>query len=485
MKIAYLILVISVVAAGVIITPLASEQLVTAKTIKKVHFTQTITSSQDPGEGHTEYQFALVLPPNAGTIYDGSITYASSSPVQVLVLHEVQPGRVMGQPVWSVDGITQYALSVLGTAEGSGSSEFTGAAVALRSNGTAFTATVSVDGWVRGEPVEIGTQGMQEDVKLRLARANVPATLPLHAGLYEGEEVLYMVTDSSDEMEADRITMRQKWRVETAPPLSDAPEESLAGVYTFVNGVAGGGLYGYQGEVFSDTPAQEDQYSALRKVSTIQWKNIHRAEVLNSVEEILEAAEKERVEIEETKIILNMPQIKWPEGQMPILDAEITDEMEYGKAQVTNINEENMTVTFVAHRGWGPDGATIYYIVTDATPAGPAEIMGVANSPRSASLLVSAASADLFQFKNGISGSGPLGFQPEIRSVAPGDESYTPLWRILLVEWKDPSNASLLETRSDIDALHGEEMITTSLARPMNSDHIINSPLIDPFQTLE
>ena len=32
-----------------------------------------------------------------------------------------------------------------------------------------------------------------------------------------------------------------------------------------------------------------------------------------------------------------------------------------------------MTVTFVAHRGWGHDGRTIYYIVTDATPSGPAE----------------------------------------------------------------------------------------------------------------
>ena len=51
--------------------------------------------------------------------------------------------------------------------------------------------------------------------------------------------------------------------------------------------------------------------------------------------------------------------------------------MPYGGGQITEINEEEMTVTFVAHRGWGPDGRTIYYIVTDATPSGPAEMMGV------------------------------------------------------------------------------------------------------------
>jgi hypothetical protein len=40
----------------------------------------------------------------------------------------------------------------------------------------------------------------------------------------------------------------------------------------------------------------------------------------------------------------------------------------YGEGQVTKIDIENMVATFVAHRGWDPDGSTIYYIVTDAVP---------------------------------------------------------------------------------------------------------------------
>ena len=73
-------------------------------------------------------------------------------------------------------------------------------------------------------------------------------------------------------------------------------------------------------------------------------------------------------------------------GEMPIREnVTITDDMSYGEAQITELNEEEMFVTFIAHRGWGPNGQTIYYIVTDATPTGPAEMMGVVDSPTSAS----------------------------------------------------------------------------------------------------
>ena len=35
---------------------------------KKIHFTKTITSSQDPGQGHENHQLALILSPNEGTL---------------------------------------------------------------------------------------------------------------------------------------------------------------------------------------------------------------------------------------------------------------------------------------------------------------------------------------------------------------------------------------------------------------------------------
>lgn len=129
-----------------------------------------------------------------------------------------------------------------------------------------------------------------------------------------------------------------------------------------------------------------------------------------------------------------------------------------------------------------PDGRTIYYIVTDATPVGPADMMGVIHTPTSASLITNPAAVDLFQFSNGIVGSGPLGFQPGIAAAAPGDRNYSPFWRIYIVEWFDPTQASVLETKTDIDSLQKEKKINVGIAKPMNSDHIVNCPFIDPFQ---
>jgi len=139
-----------------------------------------------------------------------------------------------------------------------------------------------------------------------------------------------------------------------------------------------------------------------------------------------------------------------------------------------------MTVTFVAHRGWGPDGRTTYCIITDATPSAPAETMGVIHSTTSSTPISNA--ADLFQFQNGIKGSGLLGFQPGITSAAPGDENYNPMWKIYIVEWNDPESAKILESKNDIDSFKKDDKITVSIARPMNSEYIVNCPLIDPFQ---
>ena len=61
-------------------------------------------------------------------------------------------------------------------------------------------------------------------------------------------------------------------------------------------------------------------------------------------------------------------------------DKNITDDSAYGPAQVLKIDTTKMIVTMVAHRGFGPDGRAIYYIVGDSTPADPAIMMGVRDS---------------------------------------------------------------------------------------------------------
>ena len=317
---------------------------------------------------------------------------------------------------------------------------------------------------------------------LRLSRANVPAVIPLHQGFYNGDSVYFIVTDSSDQKHADIVTEQQGWKVELAPLLANAPEAALSPVYIFKNGVEGSGVHGFQGEVFSSTPAQDD-YSALTSHVHVMWNDDATPEVLDSEDAILAAQANDMVTFTEPEVVMNMPQIVWPDGQMMVKeDKTLADDTPYGGGQVLDINTDDMTVTFIAHRGWGPDGRTVYYIVTDATPSGPAAMMGVTPVSSSASLIANSAAVDLFQFKNGIKGSGPLGFQAGIAASAPGDANYSPMWRIFMISWDDPENASLLETISDINALKGDGLINVNIARPMDSDHIVNCPFIDPFQ---
>ena len=46
-------------------------------------------------------------------------------------------------------------------------------------------------------------------------------------GFYDGGDVYYIITDSSDPTHANVITENQGWKVELAPLLKNAPEEAL------------------------------------------------------------------------------------------------------------------------------------------------------------------------------------------------------------------------------------------------------------------
>lgn len=480
------ITIVSIIIVAIIILPSLSDQLVDAKSKRKIDFTKTITSSQDPGQGHENHQLALILSPNTGTLYDGSLTYTASEPVQIVVLHEITKEESKGQPIWTVDGNTYYGLSLIDTGKSSGSFEFTGSALGLHTASTKpFTATVSVDGWIRGEPTEIAIQKIElkkESPTLLLSKANVPAKIPLHQGTFNGKSVYYIITDSSDKKFADELTKKQKWKVETAASIGNLTE-SIGKIYIFKNGINGKGVNNYQDDVLTSTPTQKEQYSPLRKVTNVQWKLGQNPELLDSEEKILKAKDGGRIELEETSFVINAPQIKWPESQLKIRqDKQISDNMTFGDGQVIDIDTKSMNVTFVAHRAWGHDGKTIYYIITDSTPPGPADFMGVTDSPLLSNLIKSPSVSDLYQFNNGIIGTGALGFQPAIVSASPGDNNYSPMFRIYTVEWFDPNHASILENKADIDSFEKDGKINVGLAKPMNSDHIINSPIIDPFQ---
>jgi hypothetical protein len=106
----------------------------------------------------------------------------------------------------------------------------------------------------------------------------------------------------------------------------------------------------------------------------------------------------------------------------------------------------------------------------------PAAMMGLILAQADGKLASSAASVDLFQFKNGIKDSGRRGFQAGIGAANPTDSNYSPIWKILFMEWKDPSKARKLETLNDITAMRQAGMLTVIPA--FEGKHFCYYPII-------
>lgn len=480
----YIILItIFAVSAVILSIPLLSNQYANAGMIKKIQFTQTLTSSQDLGQGHDSEQMAIILSPNNGTLYSGSLTYTASEPVQIIILHQIDKADAKGQPTWTVDGNTIFAETVVDLGTNAGSYDFTGAAVGLHStNSAAFTTTVSVDGWIRGqtpEAMQHYTNSAITQSSLKLSSASVTAKIPLHSGFFNSSPVYYIITDTNDKKSSTMISQKQKWKVEVAPTLSNLPKGSLGKAYLFDNGIVGNGTNGFQSDVFSNTPAQ-NLYTPFRSITHVTWNTSNVTETLDSEKKILDANMTGKVKLTDVGIVMNMPQIMWPGGEMSVRTDKDLGQKPFEGGQILDINTNNMVVTFVAHRSWGPDGRTIYYIVTDATTEGPAKMMGITNTPSLTSL--SPAFVDLFQFTNGLAGSGPFGFQPGISSASPGYDTYGPLCKISLVSWNDPTQAKLLENMEDVNTKKSTGDITIQPAKVLDTDYILNCPFIDPFQ---
>lgn len=315
---------------------------------------------------------------------------------------------------------------------------------------------------------------------LRLSNANLPLVMPLVRGLYDGKDVFYISTEASDSDVATLLTKFTNFPVTYAPALAKTPETGLANIFVFKNGITGAGVLGFQPNVVDSIPGKAE-YSALWKVNFVEWKDPTKATILGSDDEISEAQTKGMITVTPSNIVVNCPIVQWggdsegtvPAGHMKIRDStDLTDTTPYGGGQVLKIDTKKMQVTFVAHRGFGPDGSTIYYIVTDASMEDPANMMGVVYTPKTAALVVSSASSDLYQFTNGIQGTGPMGFQAGIGSTKPGDQFYSPIWRISMITWNDASNASVLENTHDITS-KGDQI------KVMPAGMVVNCPFID------
>lgn len=308
----------------------------------------------------------------------------------------------------------------------------------------------------------------------KLPDASVPVTLPLTMGYVNGNEVFYVSTEASDEDLAAHLTEVTGARVAYAPALAGAPAESLANIYAFANGIEGEGPLGFQPNVADSQPGDEN-YSPLWRINMVEWQEDATPQELKSEQEVLDAAQEGLVAITATEAVVNCPFVQWEGGSLQIReDKELDDDSPYGGGQVLSIDTEEGKVTFVAHRGFAPDGSTIYYIATDASVKEVADALGVVHAEKTGAALLTGASSDLWVFTNGIAGTGPMGFQASIAGSNVGDSTYSPLWRILATTWSDAGGAKFLTSSQEIAESAQAGMLSTDLAGA-----VVNCPFVE------
>jgi hypothetical protein len=141
-----------------------------------------------------------------------------------------------------------------------------------------------------------------------------PVGIPPVKAYLDGEEIRFIHTEASDPKVAERLTEMMGSPVLFVPALAEAPEPMLAAVYVFKNGVKGDGPFGFQPDVF-DNPPGSAEYSPLRTVHLVTWKDERAARELRSAAEVREAERKGEIAIEKPGIVVNMPLLTWPGGR--------------------------------------------------------------------------------------------------------------------------------------------------------------------------
>lgn len=155
-------------------------------------------------------------------------------------------------------------------------------------------------------PTAVSTSGMGNSIQSR-------DFVPPVKGFYQGEQILFIHTEASDQQVASMLTRMMGPQVVLVPSLAEAPESALANVYVFTNGVKGDGPFGFQADVFGSVPGDQG-YSPLRSLNLVTWKESAIPSELRSMEKVREAESSGEVTIERPGIVVNMPILRWPGG---------------------------------------------------------------------------------------------------------------------------------------------------------------------------
>jgi predicted small secreted protein len=115
------------------------------------------------------------------------------------------------------------------------------------------------------------------------------------------------------------------------------------------------------------------------------------------------------------------------------------------------------------------EGKEIYFTHTEASDSEIAEkLTNMMKSPviyvPSLAQVPETLLANVYVFENGVTGKGPLGFQPDVFNNPPGTDGYSPLRQIILTKWADGIKAVELKSEAEILQAEIDGKLTTARA---------------------
>lgn len=140
------------------------------------------------------------------------------------------------------------------------------------------------------------------------------AELPVEKAYAEGKEIYFTHLEASNEDIAQKMAAMVQSPVPYVPSLGAVPEEALANVYMFTNGIEGAGPSGFQLAVF-DYPPGTEGYTPLRRLNMVTWSDETQTRVLKTAADVLAAADAGELTIKQPGVVANMPFIVWDGGQ--------------------------------------------------------------------------------------------------------------------------------------------------------------------------
>ncbi|HEU04751.1 MAG TPA: hypothetical protein ENH95_06550, partial [Nitrosopumilus sp.] len=139
----------------------------------------------------------------------------------------------------------------------------------------------------------MGMMGQGMMVQNMPFNVDAPVIMPMIDGYYNRDKVYFVHTEVSDSVMAEMMTRMINFPILHVPELKNIPEEQMAKIYVFTNGIPGsepygGGLFMFQIDVFDSIPGQAE-YSQFRVPHLVTWNENAKPRVLTSESDILKA----------------------------------------------------------------------------------------------------------------------------------------------------------------------------------------------------